>query len=71
MNFPTSGGIGEISGDQKKERVCYQLSIQRGTSLRTPPRRKRAGEAQTTIMKVVQETMKIVQETTRDNDPKD
>ncbi|GAA0184156.1 hypothetical protein LIER_42526 [Lithospermum erythrorhizon] len=45
MKFPTSEGVGEISKDQEKARVCYQLSILRGTSLKTPPRQKRTREA--------------------------
>ncbi|GAA0165846.1 hypothetical protein LIER_21142 [Lithospermum erythrorhizon] len=81
MKFPTSGGIGEISRDQKKARVCYQLSIPRGTSLDTPPRQKRSMESRAPIMKV-QEVAKDndpkkranimkVQETSKDNDPKE
>ncbi|GAA0174454.1 hypothetical protein LIER_27842 [Lithospermum erythrorhizon] len=27
MKFPTPGGIGEVCGDQKKERRCYQTSV--------------------------------------------
>ncbi|GAA0158443.1 hypothetical protein LIER_38654 [Lithospermum erythrorhizon] len=38
MKFPTIGGVGEVSGDQKRSRVYYQLSIPRGTSLRDPPK---------------------------------
>ncbi|GAA0145316.1 hypothetical protein LIER_05537 [Lithospermum erythrorhizon] len=37
MKFPTSGGMGEVTGDRKKARVCYQLSIPRGMSLKEPP----------------------------------
>ncbi|GAA0157491.1 hypothetical protein LIER_14747 [Lithospermum erythrorhizon] len=41
MKFPTSGGIGEAIGYQKKARVCYQLSIPQGMCLKDPPQQKR------------------------------
>ncbi|GAA0142584.1 hypothetical protein LIER_03447 [Lithospermum erythrorhizon] len=63
MKFPTSGGVREISGDQKMEMVCYQLSIQRGVSINTPPRQKRKSEAHTPVLKI--------QEAAKDNDPKE
>ncbi|GAA0141284.1 hypothetical protein LIER_02461 [Lithospermum erythrorhizon] len=63
MKFPTSRGVGEISGDQKKARVCYQLSIPLGVSLNTPPRQKRTREAHTHVLNI--------QEVAKDNDPKE
>ncbi|GAA0138494.1 hypothetical protein LIER_00232 [Lithospermum erythrorhizon] len=54
MKFPTTGGVGEVSGDQKKDRVCYQQSIPRGTSLKDPPKQKRHKEGPPEVMKTVQ-----------------
>ncbi|GAA0152876.1 hypothetical protein LIER_11244 [Lithospermum erythrorhizon] len=54
MKFPKTGGVGEVSGDQKRARVCYQLSIPRGTSLKEPPRQKRHGKNDHVVMKTTQ-----------------
>ncbi|GAA0171857.1 hypothetical protein LIER_25796 [Lithospermum erythrorhizon] len=45
MEFSTSGGVGEIMGDQKMARVCYQLSVLLGMSLKKPSRKKRERES--------------------------
>ncbi|GAA0162562.1 hypothetical protein LIER_18628 [Lithospermum erythrorhizon] len=38
MKFPTTGRVGEVLGDQKRARVCYQLSVPRGSSLKESPK---------------------------------
>ncbi|GAA0166816.1 hypothetical protein LIER_43771 [Lithospermum erythrorhizon] len=53
MKFPTTGGVREVSEDQKSARVSYQLSIPRGTSLRDPPKQKRHRKVQPEVMKTV------------------
>ncbi|GAA0174026.1 hypothetical protein LIER_27501 [Lithospermum erythrorhizon] len=44
MKFPTTRGVGEVLEYQKRARVCYQMSIPKGTSLKDPPRQKRHRE---------------------------
>ncbi|GAA0147379.1 hypothetical protein LIER_42951 [Lithospermum erythrorhizon] len=51
MKFPTTGGVGEALGDQKRNRVCYQLSVPRGSSLKEPPKKKRHKRNSPGIMK--------------------
>ncbi|GAA0170451.1 hypothetical protein LIER_24702 [Lithospermum erythrorhizon] len=55
MKFPTSEGIGEILGDRKRTRVCYQLSVPRGMSLKEPPKQKRPRENRSSVMKMTGE----------------
>ncbi|GAA0185833.1 hypothetical protein LIER_33121 [Lithospermum erythrorhizon] len=51
MKFPTTGGVGEESGDQKSARVYYQLSVPRGSSLKEPPHQKRHRKNSPGVMK--------------------
>ncbi|GAA0155522.1 hypothetical protein LIER_13231 [Lithospermum erythrorhizon] len=44
MKFPTPGGIGEICGDQKKARICYQTSVPHLNKGKTEQGRKRSRE---------------------------
>ncbi|GAA0154462.1 hypothetical protein LIER_12434 [Lithospermum erythrorhizon] len=54
MKFPTTRGEGEVLGDQKRARICYQLSIPRGTSLKDPPKQERHREGPPEVMKTDQ-----------------
>ncbi|GAA0139270.1 hypothetical protein LIER_00852 [Lithospermum erythrorhizon] len=67
MKFPTPGGVGEMSGDKKRGRECYQLSIPKGLSRRDPPKRKRYQEKHPGVMNVREPTTSESQ----DNDPKE
>ncbi|GAA0159307.1 hypothetical protein LIER_16117 [Lithospermum erythrorhizon] len=67
MKFPTPGGVGEMTGDQKRGSKCYQLSIPRGLSKNDPPKRKRHEERYPGVMNIGETTKSERQ----DNDPKD
>ncbi|GAA0183488.1 hypothetical protein LIER_30889 [Lithospermum erythrorhizon] len=45
MKVPTPGGIGEICGDQKKARICYQTSVPLLGKSKGEARRKRSRES--------------------------
>ncbi|GAA0161520.1 hypothetical protein LIER_17817 [Lithospermum erythrorhizon] len=51
MNFSTTGEVGEASGDQKRARICYRLSVPRGISLKEPPKQKRHKRNSMGVMK--------------------
>ncbi|GAA0144017.1 hypothetical protein LIER_42785 [Lithospermum erythrorhizon] len=57
MKFPTTGGVGQESGDKKRASVCYQLSVPRGGSLRESPEQKRQKRDKQKIMSTIQSLM--------------
>ncbi|GAA0138841.1 hypothetical protein LIER_00507 [Lithospermum erythrorhizon] len=63
MKFSTTGGVGETLGDQKRARVCYQLFVLRGSSLKEPPKQKRHKRNSPGVMKTTHPLM------THDNSP--
>ncbi|GAA0168759.1 hypothetical protein LIER_40628 [Lithospermum erythrorhizon] len=63
MKFPTPGGIGEICGDQKKARICYQTSV--------PPLNKGDGEKPRKRSRKSHGEVNVVRgEEEKDNSPK-
>ncbi|GAA0149043.1 hypothetical protein LIER_08315 [Lithospermum erythrorhizon] len=67
MKFPTPGGVREMSGDQKRERECYRLSIPRGLSMKDPLKRKKHQEKHPGVMNLGE----LTESECQDNDPKD
>ncbi|GAA0146941.1 hypothetical protein LIER_06766 [Lithospermum erythrorhizon] len=67
MKFPTPRGVGEMTGDQKRGRECYQLTIPRGLSKMEPPKRKGHQEKHPRVMNVGEP----IESECQDNDPND
>ncbi|GAA0159260.1 hypothetical protein LIER_16081 [Lithospermum erythrorhizon] len=65
MKFPTTRGLGKASGDQKRARVCYQMSVPRDNSLKEPPKQKRHKRNSRGVMKM---THPLVE---KDNSPQE
>ncbi|GAA0168509.1 hypothetical protein LIER_23213 [Lithospermum erythrorhizon] len=51
IKFPTTGRVGEVSGHEKRARVCYKLFVPRGSSLKEPTKQKRHKRNPPWIMK--------------------
>ncbi|GAA0142182.1 hypothetical protein LIER_03139 [Lithospermum erythrorhizon] len=64
MKFPTPGGIGEVCGDQKKARRCYQISV--------PPLSKRTSEQERQWSREIHIEINMVEsKDDEDNSPKE
>ncbi|GAA0187549.1 hypothetical protein LIER_34837 [Lithospermum erythrorhizon] len=64
MKFSTVGGIGEVCGNQKRARICYQASVSPVNKPTVESRKKRCRESQLEIRTVRNEEEK-------DNSPKE
>ncbi|GAA0145026.1 hypothetical protein LIER_36058 [Lithospermum erythrorhizon] len=56
MKFLMPGVVGEMTGDKKRRRECYQLSIPTGLSMRDPLKRKIYQEKHPEVMKIEEPT---------------
>ncbi|GAA0185502.1 hypothetical protein LIER_32790 [Lithospermum erythrorhizon] len=55
LKFPTAGGIGEMCGNQKRARICYQASVPPVNKPMVESRKKHGRESQLKIRTVRKE----------------